>query len=45
MIESSENIPDVTWEIRIKCNKETKIAYGPWADRQRLLIEFFEIIN
>jgi hypothetical protein len=44
-LENGESIPDVVWEIRMKCNKETKIAYGPWADRQRLLIEFFEIIN
>jgi hypothetical protein len=37
MIEPLENesIPDVAWEIRVKCNKGTKIAYGPWADRQR----------
>jgi hypothetical protein len=34
-LENSQSIPDVTWEIRVKCNKETKIAYGPWADRQR----------
>jgi hypothetical protein len=45
MIESSDNelIPDVVWEIRFKCNKETKIAYGPWADRQRFLNKFFSI--
>ncbi|CAF4261605.1 unnamed protein product [Rotaria magnacalcarata] len=37
-----ESIPDVLWEIRMKCNKETKIAYGPWADRQReLLWQYF----
>jgi hypothetical protein len=41
MIEPSEQgeiIPDVAWEIRMKCNKETKITYGPWADRQRLIL-------
>ncbi|CAF3490546.1 unnamed protein product [Rotaria socialis] len=45
MIEPSadgESIPDVLWEIRMKCNKETKVAYGPWADRQReLLWQYF----
>lgn len=48
MIEPSEQgeiIPDVAWEIRIKCNKETKIAYGPWADRQRLIISLNFLIN
>ncbi|CAF3740732.1 unnamed protein product [Rotaria sordida] len=41
-LENGERIPDVAWEIRIKCNKETKIAYGPWADRQReLLWQYF----
>ncbi len=40
-LENGESIPDVAWEIRMKCNKETKIAYGPWADRQRLLKKFF----
>jgi hypothetical protein len=35
-LENGQSIPDVVWEIRMKCNKETKIAYGPWADRQRL---------
>jgi hypothetical protein len=38
MIESLENeepIPELTWEIRIKCHKEAKVSYGPWADRQR----------
>ena len=38
MIEPSENdelIRDLIWEIRIKCHKEAKIAYGPWVDRQR----------
>jgi hypothetical protein len=34
-LEDGESIPELTWEIRIKCNKEAKIAYGPWADRQR----------
>jgi hypothetical protein len=34
-LESGQSIPDVAWEIRVKCNKEVKIAYGPWADRQR----------
>ena len=34
---SDESIPDVAWEIRMKCNKDTKITYGPWADRQRLI--------
>ena len=37
-LENGESIADVVWEIRMKCNKETKIAYGPWADRQRLLL-------
>ncbi|CAF4065238.1 unnamed protein product, partial [Rotaria sp. Silwood2] len=41
-LENGESIPGVHWEIRIKCNKETKIAYGPWADRQReLLWQYF----
>jgi hypothetical protein len=34
-LENTEIIPDVTWEIRMRCNKEVKIAYAPWADRQR----------
>jgi hypothetical protein len=34
-LENGESIPDLTWEIRIKCHKDAKIAYGPWADRQR----------
>ena len=34
-LESGEPIPELVWEFRIKCNKEAKIAYGPWADRQR----------
>ncbi|CAF3397517.1 unnamed protein product [Rotaria sp. Silwood1] len=39
---NDETIPGVAWEIRIKCNKGTKIAYGPWADRQReLLWQYF----
>ena len=29
--------PDVAWAIRIKCNKETKIAYAPMVDRQRFV--------
>lgn len=33
--DNDELIPELTWEIRIKCNKESKISYGPWADRQR----------
>ena len=33
--ENSEPIPELAWEFRIKCHKEAKIAYGPWADRQR----------
>lgn len=40
-----ENTADVAWEIRIKCTKATKIAYSPWADRQRLIdISHFLII-
>ena len=34
-LENDEPIPELTWEIRIKCHKEAKVAYGPWADRQR----------
>ncbi|CAF1669939.1 unnamed protein product, partial [Adineta ricciae] len=33
--ENSEPLPDLIWEFRIKCLKEAKVAYGPWADRQR----------
>ena len=33
--ENGESIPELTWEIRLKCHKEAKVAYGPWADRQR----------
>lgn len=40
-LENGEPIPDVTWEIRMKCNKQTKITYGPWADRQRLFRKFY----
>ncbi|CAF1000290.1 unnamed protein product, partial [Adineta steineri] len=41
--ESSEPPPEVAWEFRIKCHKEVKIAYSPWADRQReaLWLYFF----
>lgn len=31
-------LPDVAWEIRIKCHKDSKLSYGPWADRQRLIL-------
>ncbi|CAF1031213.1 unnamed protein product [Adineta ricciae] len=41
-LQNGQAIPDVAWEIRMKCNKKTKIAYGPWADRQReLLWQYF----
>ncbi|UJR36630.1 hypothetical protein I4U23_029350 [Adineta vaga] len=41
-IENGQAIADVVWEIRMKCNKKTKITYGPWADRQReLLWQYF----
>ncbi|CAF3280350.1 unnamed protein product [Rotaria socialis] len=33
--ENSEPLPELTWEFRIRCNKEAKVAYGPWVDRQR----------
>jgi hypothetical protein len=38
MIELAENqepLPELAWEIRLKCHKEAKISYGPWVDRQR----------
>ncbi|CAF4971055.1 unnamed protein product, partial [Rotaria sp. Silwood1] len=34
-LDNSPPLPELTWEFRIKCHKEAKIAYGPWADRQR----------
>jgi hypothetical protein len=34
-MEESQAIRELTWEIRIRCHKEAKVAYGPWADRQR----------
>ncbi|CAF1506567.1 unnamed protein product, partial [Rotaria sordida] len=34
-LDNSEPLPDLTWEFRVKCHKDAKIAYGPWADRQR----------
>lgn len=33
--EGELSTPDVAWNIHVKCNKKVKIAYGPWADRQR----------
>ena len=34
-LENGQVVSDVAWEIRMKCNKKTRIVYGPWADRQR----------
>lgn len=42
---ADESIPEVTWAISIKCNKDTKIAYGPWADRQRFGNQNFDFFK